>query len=154
MRGVAPATERHLAKRVGARGGRLAVAVAFLAGCTDPLGNDPNVPDLEPDGTVLNLESVAVCPPAAPSACARTPSYAKDIAPLVERSCVACHSPGGIAADRDLTSYSHFVRLETTDFVQVSDCLMPPADAGPDAALTLGDRTELLQWFVCGSPNN
>jgi hypothetical protein len=145
---------RDRAGRIGGREGRLVVAVLLLAGCTDPLGNDPNVPDIEPDGTVLNLESAASCPPAAPSACAQTPSYAKEIAPLVERSCLPCHSPGGIAADRDLTNYSLFVRLETTDFVQVSNCLMPPPDAGPDATLTLGDRTELLQWFVCGSPNN
>ena len=53
-----------------------------------------------------------------------------------------------------MVSYSEFVRLETTDFVQVSDCIMPPADAGPDAALSLQDRTELLQWFVCRAPNN
>jgi hypothetical protein len=154
MRARAPTIECRRSKRIGGRRGHLAAAVALLAGCTDPLGNDPNVPDLEPDSTVLNLESAAACPPAAPSACAQTPSYSKDIAPRVERSCVPCHSPGGIAADRDLTNYSHFVRLETTDFVQVSDCLMPPADAGPDAALTFRDRTELLQWFVCGSPNN
>jgi hypothetical protein len=131
----------------------LAVAAMF-AGCVNPAGNDPNVPDDEPDGTVANIDSSAVCLPAAPSGCPEAPSYAKDIAPLVKRACVPCHSPGGVAADRDLTTYVNFVRLETTDFVQINGCVMPPADAGPDAALTFQDRTELLQWFVCGSPNN
>jgi hypothetical protein len=125
-----------------------------LAGCVDPAGNDPNVPDDEPPGTVMNLGGPAVCPPAAPSSCPATPSYAESIAPLVKRSCLPCHSPGQQAADRDLTSYANFVRLETTDFVQVEACLMPPADAGPDAAMSFADRTEMLQWFVCGSPDN
>jgi hypothetical protein len=53
-----------------------------------------------------------------------------------------------------MPSYRNFVGLESTDFVEVSSCRMPPADAGPDAALTAQDRRELLQWFVCGSPDN
>lgn len=135
------------------------VALSVLAGCSDPAGDDPNVPDPTPDGTILNLEGAAACPPATPSNCPRTPSFSKYIAPLVERTCFPCHAPDGVAADRNFSSegrvsYSDFVRLETTDFVQVADCIMPPADAGPDAALSLSDRTELLQWFVCGSPNN
>jgi hypothetical protein len=133
---------------------RVVAACALVAGCINPPGNDPNVPDQVPDGTVLNLESTVVCPPAAPSSCPETPSFAKDIAPLVKRACLPCHSPGGVAADRDLTTYANLIRLETTDFVQVDGCVMPPADAGPDASLSFQDRTEFLQWFVCGSPDN
>ncbi len=154
MRATIAVHRRSDTKRVVSRGARLVAAAALIAGCTDPLGNDPNVADEEPDGTVSNLEGTAACPPAAPSACPQTPTYTRDIAPLVQRACLPCHSPGGVAADRDLTTFRNFVRLETTDFVQVSDCLMPPADAGPDAAMTLRDRMELLQWFVCGSPDN
>jgi|HubBroStandDraft_1064217.scaffolds.fasta_scaffold05509_4 hypothetical protein len=139
---------------------RLFVALSVLAGCSDPPGNDPNVPDPTPDGTILDLEGTAVCPPATPSSCPQTPSYSKDIAPLIVRTCLPCHAPGGVAADRSfsagpgMASYANFLRLETTDFVQVAGCIMPPPDAGPDAALSLQDRTELLQWFVCGSPDN
>jgi hypothetical protein len=147
------------AQSAAGRASLLVVALSFLAGCSDPAGDDPNVPDPTPDGTILNLAGTAVCPPATPSSCPQTPSYSKDIAPLIERTCFPCHAPGGVAADRNFSSggvasYGAFVRLETTDFVQVSDCIMPPADAGPDAALSLQDRTELLQWFVCGSPDN
>ena len=140
--------------------GRGVIALALIAlawalpACADPPGNDPNVADMEPPGTVMNLGGPAMCPPAAPASCPAAPSYAKDIAPLVKRSCLPCHSPGQQAADRDLTSYANFVRLETTDFVQVDACLMPPADAGPDAAMSIADRTEMLQWFVCGAPDN
>ena len=130
------------------------VLAVSLGACADPTGNDPNVPDYEPPGTVTNLGGPAACPPAAPSSCPETPSYVDAIAPLVKRSCLPCHSPGQQAADRDLTSYANFVRLETTDFVQVEACLMPPVDAGPDATMSFADRTEMLQWFVCGSPQN
>jgi hypothetical protein len=134
--------------------GRIAAAAAVLAGCPYPAGNDPNVPDLEPDGTVNPLASAAACPPAAPSACSQTPSYAKAIAPLIERACVPCHSATGDAADRPLATYSDVELLETTSFVQINGCVMPPAEAGADAALTLQERTEILEWFVCGSPDN
>jgi hypothetical protein len=77
-----------------------------------------------------------------------------DIAPLVKRACLPCHARGGVEANRDVTTYARLTRLETTVISQVSGCFMPPADAGPDAFMTLADRTELLQWFVCDSPNN
>jgi hypothetical protein len=131
----------------------LVCALTFIAGCPDPLGNDPNLPDDEADGAGSNPRGV-VCPPALPESCPQTPSYSMDIEPILQRTCLSCHAPGGVAADRDLTTYKNFRRLETTNFVQVNACLMPPADAGPDAALSLDERTELLQWFVCGSPNN
>jgi hypothetical protein len=140
-------------RRAGQASG-LVLALGLAPGCTDPRGNDPNVPDLEPDGVAQNSANGAACPPALPTTCPHAPSYAKDIAPLVGRACVPCHSPGGVAFDRDLTTYRNLLRLETTDVVQVNACLMPPADAGPDAAMTLSDRRELLQWFVCGTPNN
>jgi len=133
--------------------GALAIAAA-LAGCINPAGNDPNVPDLAPDGTANLLASAAACPPAAPSGCSQAPSYAKAIAPLIERACVPCHSPSGDAADRPLYTYSDVQLLETTSFVQINGCVMPPAEAGADAALTLQERTEILEWFICGSPDN
>jgi hypothetical protein len=149
MRVGAPVRVHPRAGRTGA----LAIAAA-LTGCINPAGNDPNVPDLEPDGTVNVLASAPACPPAAPSSCSQTPSYAKAIAPLIERACVPCHSPSGDAPDRLLTTYSEVELLETTSFVQINGCVMPPAEAGVDAALTLQERTEILEWFVCGSPDN
>jgi hypothetical protein len=91
-----------------------------------------------------------------PSSCPSTnaPSYAKDIAPLVQAKCLPCHSPGKVAASRDFTTYTNFSRWESTAFVQVGSCLMPPSDAGPDGDLSIDERTELLQWFVCGAQNN
>ena len=123
------------------------------AGCADPKGNDPNVADFA--GAVsLDATAASGCPRVLPSSCPVTPSYANDVEPIVKRSCVPCHAPGQVAADRNLTTYAGVNRLEATVLVQVNGCLMPPADAGPDAALSTSDRTELLQWLVCGAPDN
>lgn len=131
----------------------VAASLALVVGCTNGRGNDPNVPD---DEGALAADSAPgkACLSALPKTCPKAPSYATDIAPLTQRTCNPCHSRGGVASDRDLTTYKNLTRLETTAFIQVNECLMPPADAGPDVAMTHEERTELLQWFVCGSPNN
>jgi hypothetical protein len=122
--------------------------------CTDLLGNDPNVPDYAGALAAEDASVTIACNASVPKSCPNAPSYANEIAPLVKRSCVTCHAINGSASDRDLTTYKNLTNLETTSLVQVEDCLMPPSDAGPDAMLSPEDRTELLQWFVCGSPNN
>jgi hypothetical protein len=143
--------------------GRYSRTVLFLAGfaivwsvcgCTDPRGNDPNVPDYTGALAAEDAAVTVACNATVPKNCPAAPSYASEIAPLVKRSCVTCHANGGSASDRDLSTYKNLTKLETTSLVQVEDCLMPPSDAGVDAALSPEDRTELLQWFVCGSPNN
>jgi hypothetical protein len=120
-----------------------ATTLAFAIGCTGSSGNDAGAPDATP-----------ACAATLPKTCPQSPSYAKDIAPLVKRVCGPCHSQGGIASDRDLTTYANLTKLETTVLVQVNSCSMPPPDAGPESTLTSDERTELLQWLVCGAPNN
>ena len=138
----------------GAEGASRIAAVVFAivpsVACVDPPGNDPNVPDY----AAFEAGPGASCPHGAPAGCAAPPSYSQSIAPLVTRTCLPCHAPGGVASDRDLSMYAKLTRLETTVISQVNGCLMPPADAGPDAMMTAADRTELVQWFVCGAPNN
>jgi hypothetical protein len=120
----------------------LAVAAALLlCACADRAGDGPS-------------DAATACP-ALPSSCpADAPTYAKDIAPLIAAKCVPCHSPGQVAAARDFTTYAKFTMWQSTALVQIGRCLMPPDDAGPDQALSPAERTELLQWFVCGSLNN
>jgi len=93
------------------------------------------------------------CPDDLPSSCSGTaPSYATEVAPLVQSVCGKCHAPGGIASNRSLTDYASLFNLKDAVLNQVSVCNMPPADADP----TLGeaDRATLLNWIVCGAPNN
>ena len=130
------------------------IGLALGSGCADPRGNDPNLPDLG-GATAIDAAPPASCPKALPSSCTTTPSFARDVDPIVNRSCVpGCHQRGGTSSDRDLTTYGGVTRLETTIMTQVNACLMPPADAGPDAAVSLADRTTLLEWIVCGAPDN
>ena len=128
-------------------------AFAFRDGCFDTPGNDPNVPDPPPPVVEAGL-GVAPCPKVLPTDCTSIPSYSKEIAPLIAAHCQPCHAPGGNASDRDLTTYANVERIESTVLAQVYGCAMPPADAGPDAALTAQERNDLLQWLVCNSPNN
>jgi hypothetical protein len=128
--------------------------VSGLCGCTTNEGNDPNVPDYAGALAAEDAASAVSCSASIPKNCPSAPSYANEIEPLVKRTCVTCHAINGSASDRDLSTYKNLTKLETTSLVQVADCLMPPSDAGADAMLSPEERTELLQWFVCGSPNN
>ncbi len=129
-------------------------AIAFFVACTTDEGNDPNVPDYAGALAAEDAATSVSCAASIPKSCPSAPSYASDIAPLVTRTCNTCHAANGTASDRDLTTYKNLTKLETTSLVQVADCLMPPSDAGADAMLSQAEREELLQWFVCGSPNN
>ncbi|MGH7286347.1 MAG: hypothetical protein ACRELY_32920 [Polyangiaceae bacterium] len=132
----------------------MSLAAITASACADPRGNDPNAPDNAGALAAADASFAAGCTATLPHGCPEAPSYKTDIAPLVDRACNGCHAPGGVASDRDLTSYKNLRKLETTALVQVQDCAMPPADAGTDASLTSSERTEILQWFVCGAPDN
>lgn len=127
-----------------------ALALVPSLACADPPGNDPNVPDYAAFGAM----SGAPCPLAPSSGCGAPPGYSQNVSPLIKRTCLPCHAPGGVASDRDLSTYANLTRLETTVISQVNGCLMPPADAGPDVMMTPEDRTELVQWFTCGAHDN
>jgi hypothetical protein len=118
--------------------------VSVALSCGDPPGNDPNVPDFVAPACSIDV----------PSVCQTAPSYSGDIAPLVSRACLPCHARGGVASNHNLTTYAGLRLSGTTVLLEIKQCLMPPADAGPDAALTLEDRMEILQWFACLTPNN
>jgi len=96
----------------------------------------------------------AACEKVLPADCGTVPSYVDAIAPIVAAHCLECHAPNGVASDRDLTTYANIQKLESTVLSQVYSCAMPPADAGADAMLSGDDRTTLLRWLVCGSPND
>jgi len=116
--------------------------VAFLKSLTDTdFVNDPKYANPS-------------CPDDLPSSCPGTvPSYATDVAPIVNGVCAAmCHAPGGIAQNRPLGDYNGLFALKDAVLNQVSVCNMPPADANPQ--LGEADRSTLLAWIVCGAPNN
>lgn len=126
----------------------MSVALALGCACSGHISggsDDPDGPDETTDAT---------CTASLPTGCTVAPSFSATVAPIMQRTCATCHTPGGVAADRDLTSYAHIAELETTELVQLYSCQMPPPDAGPTATLAPAEREQLLQWFVCGYPDN
>jgi hypothetical protein len=78
------------------------------------------------------------------------PSFANDVLPLLQRDCnQTCHAPG--MGQWPLVDYTDVYDWSALISLDIDECAMPPADAG---ALTSSDRTTLLGWLACGSPNN
>lgn len=86
------------------------------------------------------------------------PSFAKDIAPLLEQKCVQCHSPGNIGQ----WSMSSHARVKAKS-AMIEEVLlarrMPPWDADPrhgrfsnDRSLTIDEKRLLLRWIEAGAP--
>jgi uncharacterized membrane protein len=85
-------------------------------------------------------------------ACATaTPSYSADIVPIVTQRCLECHAAGNLNSSVVLETQSEIYRQRQLVETQVYRCAMPPSDGTP---LTSTERSELLQWLVCGAPNN
>jgi len=93
--------------------------------------------------------TATTCPNDLPQSCVSpAPTYA-DVAPAIDRGCMPCHGPNGVAASRPLVTYDDVFRIRTTVLSLVYGCVMPPADAPP---LTANDRRLLLSWLVCHAP--
>jgi hypothetical protein len=129
----------------------LALGIGLGCACSGHISGGVTNPD-DPDDSAE--DAAAACTASLPASCPAAPSFATTIAPIMQRTCATCHVAGGVAADRDLTSYAHIAELETTELIQLYSCQMPPPDAGPSATLAPAEREQLLQWFVCGFPDN
>lgn len=94
------------------------------------------------------------CPSDLPddAACASAaPSYEREVASIIEQRCAACHYPGNTQSGDVFVEYDDVYSMRQTLLTRVYACVMPPDDA---PALTLDERRTLLQWFVCGAPEN
>jgi len=92
------------------------------------------------------------CPRDKPSSCPATPpSYANDIAPLIDQYCSQCHNPQVSAFDQPLSTYSDLFARRQDVLDQIYACQMPMP---PAPQPTTAERVTLLTWFVCGAPNN
>ena len=95
-----------------------AAACALVAEADCFLGDDST--------TAADASAEAACDDTLPTDCTTVPSYASAIAPLMSQHCVPCHSSGGVASDRDLTTYANIEKIESTALSQVYSCAMPP----------------------------
>jgi hypothetical protein len=86
------------------------------------------------------------------SACGTaTPSYASDVAPVLGSYCVPCHKPSGIEPNHLLDSYAHVFGERRGVLSQLFNCAMPPSDEPAPSAAQI---QAVLDWLVCGAPNN
>lgn len=120
----------------------VAVALASLAACTSRDGSSSGA----------TSSGGSTCPDDLPAACAAPPpSYAKEVAPAIQASCTPCHAAGGSASNRLLTDYADAFANRGSVLNQIHACRMPPVDAPP---LSAANRKILLEWVVCGAPND
>jgi|ERR1035438_3036763 uncharacterized membrane protein len=122
----------------------VAVLIAALTSCKKP-------------------DAVVCDPPVNPTCPGTAPSFASDVYPNVfVPFCVSCHSSTGVESKTPLTSYQQIYVQAGAIITQVfENCAMPPSnepqltdDADGGDAAALGARQTLLDWLVCGAPNN
>jgi hypothetical protein len=95
-----------------------------------------------------------VCTPLSEECPAEVPSYARDIAPLIERRCGSCHRDpeNGRQTPWPFYDYQDVLDWDFTIMVSLDDCSMPPVNSNvpfPDE-----ERQMLYAWLMCGAPNN
>jgi hypothetical protein len=92
------------------------------------------------------------CAPGAPDACpGPVPSYSRDLVPILEAKCNGCHT-GHDGAPWPLTNYPDVLHWRAQVLAELAGCTMPPP-AGT-TQLTAGERAALIDWLVCGAPEN
>ena len=124
-------------------------SVLLLAACAGAASGPP--PASPAPATKAPTSAVASCDRAAPTACnSPSPSFARDVRPILERRCFGCHANGGVAAEEH-----DFMRF-TTLFAQrgavasaISRCVMPPQEGG---TLPTPEADVVTRWIACGAP--
>jgi hypothetical protein len=150
---------RHrLATSLGALAATPALLGAMLGGLVGCGGDqDPSTAGGPNQGASTSTdEQVVSCTPIDAGADAATcpipqPSFARDIAPLLDRECNNCHTPGSTLWP--LVGYENVRDWSYSILLDVDGCRMPPADGGT-APLSTHDRALLLGWITCGANNN
>jgi hypothetical protein len=94
----------------------------------------------------------------ASSVYAQSPTFTKDVAPILYQNCTSCHRPGEIGP-MPLISYSDARPWAKSIATHVADGTMPPWHADPahgaflnDRRLSEKDRNTILKWASSGAP--
>jgi hypothetical protein len=88
------------------------------------------------------------CPNDGATACPSTPpSFTNDVTPIVQKSCIYCHTAGGSAGDLPFDTRDERHANHDKLVADVAACSMPA-----DGPLSSTDRKTLLAWAACGEP--
>jgi hypothetical protein len=120
---------------------------SVLAGCG---GSQPDPPDMSNGGSSSGRD----CPSDLPRSAdcdANVPSYQLEVGPIIEQRCRGCHFPGNTQSGDVFEEHADLFGQRQTVLTRIYACVMPPAGAPP---LLPDERQTLLQWFVCGAPDN
>src|ERR1700730_3491198 len=86
-----------------------------------------------------------------------SPTYSRDIAPILYRSCTTCHRPGEIGP-MSLLSYQDARPWAKSIAARVTAGTMPPWHADPatgefsnDRRLSAAEKETILQWVAAGA---
>jgi mono/diheme cytochrome c family protein len=90
--------------------------------------------------------------------CAQTPTYHRDVAPILQRHCVSCHKAGQMAPF-PLTSYEDARRAAPAIHAAVQGRRMPPDEKNPhhgrdyfERTLRQKDLQTVVKWIEAGAP--
>lgn len=90
-----------------------------------------------------------VCEATLPTACPEPkPTFKQDVLPIIKQRCSACHD--GRGEQWPLVDYSHVSDWYDLIRTQISQCTMPPPDAGVE--MPTSERETILEWIRCGVP--
>ena len=95
---------------------------------------------------------------AASAASAQTPTFTKDVAPILYKNCTSCHRPGEIAP-MSLLTYADARPWVRSIQARVTAGTMPPWHADPahgeflnDRRLSAAEKDTVLKWIAGGAP--
>ncbi len=108
--------------------------------------------------TIATLCAAGAMTVVAGGASAAKPTYSKDVAPIMNTNCVACHRPGA-SGPMSLTSYEEIRPWVKAILKNVSEGVMPPWHAdkgfGPftnDRSLSEDEIDTIVKWAKAGAP--
>ena len=107
-------------------------------------GEEPSAGNPAAPACPAGLPDNSGCPTSAPS-------YATEIAPLVDERCGGCHYRGNRNSKQVLETYDYLHSSVSVIEKEVYGCQMPPQG---EPVLSEAERQRLLQWLVCGAPDN
>jgi uncharacterized membrane protein len=115
-----------------------------LAAC-GPSGGSTSEDDAGVTGSTL------VCTVTPPTSCpSPAPRFIQDVQTIFVQRCQACHDDPPTGQQWPLIDYQDIVDWQDTVRADLSDCSMPPPDAG--TGMTDDERLRVLQWIRCGAP--